>query len=846
MATSPSIVIESSDEQILALGTEGGSAESPAMPSQPSQIIHLVEFEFCSGQQCPWESASGVHLLISNHEADLEKKEEINGARAISYAWGEFDRTQRLIGHNTNGEDCFMTLGQEWDIESFTNRLVLLSFEHRACWIDQLCIPQKDAEIRKALASIPTIYRTLGVVALMPGAPCKCLRQSLETFRVAKDFGSGDDYSSVMRSIFRDMDRCLNFFPSSSWFNRIWTRQELLYSKRISVVWTETRDAPCVDMGPGLPPVRGEQTNDDFYLALEQALDPSPLVRGKQMNDDCCLTAEQALGLSPFARLLYQRAAKENYSTMFASSWMSAVKKAFQTSNSSALFSILPGLLTSFADIAISVQPYPNTEAGARLRETAEKSLKYVETLKKRWAKMSDKVGTATLIAVQCNYHHTAFREYISANYFENMDLAFFEFIQFLAGETVERVQDPNLTNEKNPLARFFYSLGYLRASARASTQVRDYVNAVWVDCPNYQIPANYKSMDLPTLLEDALGQLRVNHKVGIATAAPAGLLSSAHGTGLWKPSLYLSKTAIKDAAQVYGPITRPFKPVPVTNDGMIPLRFTDAGYFALSSKADDYEYRFSHFPTEFMFNRMKWIASLWPRMDMYERRRLTPTDQQLAEKTKDLTELEYAGRGVANSISTSVSSFVRYGFGGRGHEDREERSRKSRAEIKTELKSRIKHSKDERDFMDLLKGLSLQRNNDTCEWGSRAEINHSKMVYQLVVDMLGLEYEMCRSRGLRLMISEDPPCIGMSSLNVSIPRAGQRAGETDYDMIRTICITPGEALSGSTLYEVEKVEGNFDPPRYRVFGVWVPFVGECQDRIYATAETGATDGYIV
>jgi hypothetical protein len=92
-----------------------------------------------------------------------------------------------------------------------------------------------------------------------------------------------------------------------------------------------------------------------------------------------------------------------------------------------------------------------------------------------------------------------------------------------------------------------------------------------------------------------------------------------------------------------------------------------------------------------------------------------------------------------------------------------------------------------------------------------------------------------------------DPPCIGMYNRKVSIARAGQRAGETDYNMIKTVCVTPGDGVSGSTLYEVQKVDGNFDPPRYRVFGVWVPFVSNmCQERIYANAEAGATEGFIV
>jgi hypothetical protein len=158
----------------------------------------------------------------------------------------------------------------------------------------------------------------------------------------------------------------------------------------------------------------------------------------------------------------------------------------------------------------------------------------------------------------------------------------------------------------------------------------------------------------------------------------------------------------------------------------------------------------------------MKWIASLWPRMDMYERASLTPTDQLLAEESNGWKELAYAGRSVANSISTSVSIFARFGFGARGYEDREERNKK-RAEIKTELNSHGQNSMNEWDFMKLLKSFSLrQRNNDTLVWGSRAEVNHFKIVYQLVADILWLDREMCRSRGLRLMISEDPPCIGM------------------------------------------------------------------------------------
>lgn len=97
-------------------------------------------------------------------------------------------------------------------------------------------------------------------------------------------------------------------------------------------------------------------------------------------------------------------------------------------------------------------------------------------------------------------------------------------------------------------------------------------------------------------------------------------------------------------------------------------------------------------------------------------------------------------------------------------------------------------------------------------------------------------------------MISRDPPCIGIANRDVYKAHAKQRSGDVEYDLIKTVCITRGEGPAGTThvLYEVEKVVGSFDRPRYRVFGVWVPLLWMPQDRIHAVAETGVTDGYIV
>ena len=103
------------DDETPTLETEGSSPASPSMQSQPSQVVKVVEFKFCSRERCRGDSASGVHLLVIDDEIALDEIKP--GAKAISYAWGEFERTERRIGHNAKGENVSLTLGEEWDTE---------------------------------------------------------------------------------------------------------------------------------------------------------------------------------------------------------------------------------------------------------------------------------------------------------------------------------------------------------------------------------------------------------------------------------------------------------------------------------------------------------------------------------------------------------------------------------------------------------------------------------------------------------------------------------------------------------------------------------------------------------
>lgn len=100
---------------------------------QNTRIIRTVTFDFCFDHHCSWvsHSVSTVHLLINNHDVVIREVES-NRMKAISYAWGDCERTNKSIGHDVLGQTVSMELDAEWDTEELINRLILLTFEHGA------------------------------------------------------------------------------------------------------------------------------------------------------------------------------------------------------------------------------------------------------------------------------------------------------------------------------------------------------------------------------------------------------------------------------------------------------------------------------------------------------------------------------------------------------------------------------------------------------------------------------------------------------------------------------------------------------------------------------------------
>jgi hypothetical protein len=92
----------------------------------------------------------------------------------------------------------------------------------------------------------------------------------------------------------------------------------------------------------------------------------------------------------------------------------------------------------------------------------------------------------------------------------------------------------------------FVKRLSVLGGSRRATTQKRDYVAAVWVDCPGYRSPQDFKHMSLNALLQNSVLQLEETFGVSIPVTAITGLFGLDEATSLWRPVSYLDPERVK------------------------------------------------------------------------------------------------------------------------------------------------------------------------------------------------------------------------------------------------------------------------------------------------------------
>jgi hypothetical protein len=202
--------------------------------------IKVVTFDVCN---C--DLLAHTHLSIGYRVVRLLYGKAVS----VSYTWGEFNRRPVTIGHNHEKILIDMELGEEWPTQDVVTTPARIYREHSrrgGCWIDQRCILQHDRELRrKAVMRIPTIFRTFGTVIMMCGKPCKCFATLAGLFLAWRN--TLDQAVSHLAIQFYEHRRreCCNLHGMSSYFDRLWTRQEFLYSPEISIVWSSSRATRC-------------------------------------------------------------------------------------------------------------------------------------------------------------------------------------------------------------------------------------------------------------------------------------------------------------------------------------------------------------------------------------------------------------------------------------------------------------------------------------------------------------------------------------------------------------------------------------------------------------------------
>lgn len=218
---------------------------SKPVPGTATILARVAWPSICHDGTCSFSSEHSIrHLVVNFTEVPLNR----SNATAISYVWGQFRRKEPIpIGHHAGRSQKIISvkLGSEWVIEDFIACLAeTAEKDAKPIWIDQLCIEQNDQAIRKVLADIPSIYRSFDVTVLMPGRPCRCLPRIVrEVNGLPPD---PEDPYRISRT-----DECLNATGISSWFRRLWPRQELHYSRRIRCVWSARERSRCFLVGDG-------------------------------------------------------------------------------------------------------------------------------------------------------------------------------------------------------------------------------------------------------------------------------------------------------------------------------------------------------------------------------------------------------------------------------------------------------------------------------------------------------------------------------------------------------------------------------------------------------------------
>lgn len=139
------------------------------------------------------------------------------------------------------------------------------------------------------------------MVALIPGSPCKCAQEGLDDFGGHNGGETGeaepDDLSAEWT---QKVESCLNSTSFCSYFDRLWTRQEMMYARSIHVEWTHPEPPQCVK--------HTSWDNSNLFLGVWRTGAEGTTERPNRFEE---MAKDNYQNLTPFACEIFKQAVSE-------------------------------------------------------------------------------------------------------------------------------------------------------------------------------------------------------------------------------------------------------------------------------------------------------------------------------------------------------------------------------------------------------------------------------------------------------------------------------------------------------------------------------------------------------
>lgn len=402
---------------------------------------------------------------------------ERGNAVAISYTWGDIARKRRKIGHYTDGSIATLTLGDDWRDEEDLSKVGKLHFNYLARIYTQPTNLDDSGRFNN-------LFRVLQDICANQGAettPATPGYMWIDQLSIAQDTEEVKATLARIPDIYRSFNVVV-LFPGAVC--------DCVKKAKSSL----TQDNPESDRGPlkSLQHCVNSFSFGSWFTRLwpRQELFYAQRIQSRWTSEEswaCPLNAPDVSRISAVARLRFlpymARATiakgHKNLPKKYVEPWLLSV------------WSIANSIFKS----AITSIGYWATLSEARVKT----------------GRSASDLG----------------RLYI-------LDL-----VNLLTGVPLARKILIEDAPEENRLAMFFVGLRQVVFEERSTTQKRDFVLAIWPDCPRYTIPDNHKEMNFVSLLEDAILQLERNWQISFVTMLPLGLFTPSPNTTrlLWRPS---------------------------------------------------------------------------------------------------------------------------------------------------------------------------------------------------------------------------------------------------------------------------------------------------------------------